>query len=34
VRPLAVLGRWSLRFYMIHQLILIGSLELFTRFFK
>jgi len=33
-RPLAVLGRWSLSFYMIHQLVLIGSLELFTRFFK
>jgi uncharacterized membrane protein len=28
VRPLAVLGRWSLSFYMIHQLVLIGSLEL------
>jgi uncharacterized membrane protein len=27
-RPLAVLGRWSLSFYMIHQLVLIGSLEL------
>lgn len=28
LRPLAVLGRWSLSFYMIHQLVLIGSLEL------
>jgi uncharacterized membrane protein len=27
VRPLAVLGRWSLSFYMLHQPILIGSLE-------
>ena len=29
VRPLSVLGRWSLTFYMLHQPILIGSLELF-----
>jgi uncharacterized membrane protein len=29
VRPLSVLGRWSLSFYMLHQPILIGSLELF-----
>lgn len=29
VRPLAVLGRWSLSFYMLHQPILIGSLLLF-----
>lgn len=28
VRPLAILGRWSLSFYMIHQLVLIGALEL------
>ena len=28
-RPLSVLGRWSLSFYMLHQPILIGSLELF-----
>jgi uncharacterized membrane protein len=28
VRPLAVLGRWSLSFYMLHQPILIGSLYL------
>ena len=34
VRPLAVLGRWSLSFYMIHQPILIGSLELFRLVFK
>ena len=33
MRPLAVLGRWSLSFYMIHQLILIGSLELFRMVF-
>jgi len=33
VRPLAVLGRWSLSFYMIHQLVLIGSLELFRLVF-
>ena len=31
VRPLAVLGRWSLSFYMIHQLVLIGALELIGR---
>ena len=29
VRPLVVLGGWSLTFYMLHQPILIGSLELF-----
>ena len=34
VRPLPVLGRWSLSFYMIHQPILIGSLELFRLVFK
>lgn len=28
LRPLVVLGRWSLSFYMVHQLVLIGSLEL------
>jgi len=28
VRPLSVLGRWSLSFYMIHQPVLIGSLHL------
>ncbi len=33
VRPLAVLGRWSLSFYMLHQPILIGSLELFRMVF-
>jgi uncharacterized membrane protein len=27
VQPLAVLGRWSLSFYMLHQLVLIGVLE-------
>ena len=32
-RPLAVLGRWPLSFYMIHQLVLIGSLELFRMVF-
>ncbi|HEY8972568.1 MAG TPA: heparan-alpha-glucosaminide N-acetyltransferase domain-containing protein, partial [Burkholderiaceae bacterium] len=31
VRPLAVLGRWSLSFYMIHQLVLIGALELLRK---
>lgn len=33
VRPLAVLGRWSLSFYMIHQLVLIGVLELVRMVF-
>jgi uncharacterized membrane protein len=28
VRPLAVLGRWSLSFYMVHQPVLIGALML------
>ena len=32
-RPLAVLGGWSLSFYMLHQPILIGSLELFRMVF-
>ena len=32
-RPLAVLGRWALSFYMLHQPILIGSLELFRMVF-
>jgi uncharacterized membrane protein len=27
VLPLAVLGRWSLSFYMLHQLVFIGVLE-------
>ena len=27
-RPLAVLGRWSLSFYMVHQPVLIGMLWL------
>ncbi len=26
VRPLAVLGRWSLSYYMLHQPVLIGAL--------
>jgi uncharacterized membrane protein len=34
VRPLAVLGRWPLSFYMIHQPVLIGSLELLRMIFK
>ena len=34
VRPLAVLGRWSLSFYMIHQLVLIGALELLRMVLK
>ena len=33
VRPLAVLGRWSLSFYMLHQPILLGSLLLFQNGF-
>jgi uncharacterized membrane protein len=33
-RPLAVLGRWSLSFYMIHQLVLTGSLELLRMILK
>ena len=33
VRPLSVLGRWSLSFYMLHQPILIGSLLLFKMVF-
>jgi uncharacterized membrane protein len=33
VRPLAILGRWGLSFYMLHQPILIGSLELFRMVF-
>jgi len=27
LQPLAVLGRWSLAFYMLHQVVLIGALE-------
>jgi uncharacterized membrane protein len=34
VRPLSVLGGWSLSFYMLHQPILIGSLELFRMVVK
>jgi uncharacterized membrane protein len=33
-RPLALLGRWSLSFYMIHQLVLIGALELLRMIAK
>ena len=29
LRPLALLGRWSLSFYMVHQPVLIGALMLF-----
>jgi uncharacterized membrane protein len=29
--PLAVLGRWSLSFYMLHQPLLIGGLWLFRQ---
>jgi uncharacterized membrane protein len=28
VKPLALLGRWSLSFYMVHQPVLIGALML------
>ena len=31
-RPLALLGRWSLSFYMVHQPVLIGALMLATLF--
>jgi uncharacterized membrane protein len=34
VRPLSILGGWALTFYMLHQPILIGSLELFRMVFK
>jgi uncharacterized membrane protein len=33
LRPLSVLGGWSLTFYMLHQPILIGSLELYRMVF-
>lgn len=33
VRPLAVLGRWSLSFYMIHQPVLVGTLALVKMMF-
>lgn len=32
VQPLAVLGRWSLSFYMLHQPVLIGALLLWIHF--
>lgn len=34
VRPLAVLGRWSLSFYMLHQPVLIGLLTVYVMFAK
>ena len=33
VRPLAVLGRWSLSFYMVHQPVLVGTLALVKMLF-
>jgi uncharacterized membrane protein len=30
-RPLAILGRWSLSFYMLHQPLLIGALLLWMQ---
>ena len=34
VRPLAVLGRWSLSFYILHQPVLIGLLTVYVMFAK
>jgi peptidoglycan/LPS O-acetylase OafA/YrhL len=31
LHPLAVLGRWSLSFYMVHQPVLIGALMLWLK---
>lgn len=34
LQPLAVLGRWSLSFYMVHQLVLLGLLSMVAYFLR